>query len=82
MAATITVTAPPAGKQVAIVSSPATSKINWTQIIGAAAIVGSYFGLNLDPPTQAAVAVSLGLATQGITWVLRTFFTNKQPSVG
>ena len=78
----LTVATPEPGKVIAEVSTPSKSKINWTQIIGGAAIIGSYFGLDLDPQTQAAVAVTLGLATQGITWVLRTFFTNTKPSVG
>lgn len=78
----ITVASPAPNKVIAEVSTPSTSKINWTQIIGAAAMIGSYFGIHLDPPTQTAVAVSIGLATQAITWVLRTWFTNTKPSVG
>lgn len=70
----------PAGKTIAVVNAPAWSKINWTQIIGAGAILGSFFGLHVDAPTQAAIITVIGLATQGVTFLLRTFGHGNPPT--
>ena len=53
------------------------SKINWTQVIAAFATLAAVFGLNLSPETQVTVVAMIGLATQFLTVVLRTFFTAK-----
>lgn len=52
------------------------SKINWTQAISMLAMVGTVFGLNLEPQTQADIVVAIGLAQGALTWVFKTFFTN------
>lgn len=69
-------------KEVTVVNTPATSKINWTQFVGAAAMLASYFGLDIPAEMQVQIVMVIGLVTQGLTWVLRTWFTNKSPSVG
>lgn len=52
------------------------SKINWTQAISMLAMVGTVFGLDLPPQTQADIVVAIGLAQGVMTWVFKTFFTN------
>lgn len=81
---TITVEVPKAatGKEVVVVSTPFWSKINWTQFVGAIAMFGTYFGIDLSPEVQTQVVLAIGGVTQLLTWALRTFFTNKQPSIG
>jgi len=78
----VTVATPEPGKVIAEVSTPKTSKINWTQIIAGAAMLGSYFGLHISPEETAAIVVVIGVGGNVVTWVLRTFFTNTKPSVG
>lgn len=74
MAATIQV---PPGKVAGVVSTPWSSKINWTQVIAIAAALASYFGLDLDTKTQAEVLAGIMGVQSLVTWVLRTWFTIK-----
>lgn len=60
------------------VASAWSSKINWTQFVGGAAMLltfatGGKVGLNGDQ--QAAVATTIGLLQAGVTWFLRTYKT-------
>ena len=50
------------------------SKINWASVISVVAAVLTYFGLNLDAETQAAILTAITSVTAVIIWVLRTFF--------
>ena len=64
---------------VAVAVSPATSsKINWTQIISAAAMLLSFMSggkIGLTPEQQAAVAVTIGLLSNVVTVIFRTWFS-------
>jgi hypothetical protein len=53
----------------------ALSKINWTQIIAAAAMLGTVVGFDLDAATQVKIVSFIGFASQALTMVFRTFFT-------
>ncbi len=57
------------------VKSAMTSKINWIQILGVIGMLGSFFGLPFPAETQAAVATSIGVVVQVITFITRTWFT-------
>ncbi len=57
------------------VKSAWASKINWVSLIGVIAMIGSFFGLDLDTATQAALVTAIGTISGVITMVLRTFFT-------
>lgn len=67
---------------VAVVNKPLYSKINWAQIVGAVAVGGAMFipGFHLDPAVQTEIVGGLGLATMGVTWLLRTFGHAKAPA--
>lgn len=58
------------------VKSAWASKINWTQAVAVAAAGLSYFGLNLDAPTQAALLMVITGAQGVATWIIKTWFTN------
>ena len=54
------------------------SKINWTQVVGAAAMIltlltGNRVSLSADQ--QAAIITVIGLIQGLVTWVLKTWFT-------
>ncbi len=57
------------------VKSAAASKINWTAIISAGAMLGSYFGLHLTPEMVGGVVTTIGVGSQLMQFVFRTFFT-------
>ncbi len=57
------------------VKSAAASKINWTAVVSAAAMLGSYFGLNLSPEMVGGVVTTIGVGSQLMQFVFRTFFT-------
>lgn len=50
--------------------SPVESKIMWTQVVGLGAALGTLFGLNMDPATQAMIVTGIvglqGLVTTGL----------------
>ena len=55
------------------------SKINWTQAVAGAAMVVTFVSggqLNIDASQQAAIIVVIGVVSQVITWVWRTWFNN------
>ena len=54
------------------------SKINWTATIGAAATLGTVFGLDLDPALQAKLAATASALTSAAVVVWRTWFTSKK----
>lgn len=56
-------------------NTPARSKINWTQVVGIIAVFGTYFGIDMDAETQAAVATFISAGVMVATSVFRTFFT-------
>lgn len=58
------------------VKSAMASKVNWTQIIGIAAQVGAYMGVDVPPEQQTQIAVVLAATTGIVTWVQRTWFTS------
>jgi hypothetical protein len=54
------------------------SKINWTQAVAAFAMIltlvsGGKVGMDADQ--QAAVVVTIGVACNIATWIMKTFFT-------
>lgn len=51
------------------------SKINWAQLVAMLAMLFTYFGIDLDAGTQAAVLAGITGISTLITWVMRTFFT-------
>jgi hypothetical protein len=51
------------------------SKINWTQIVGFAAMIGTLFGVNVPDDVKVQIVAGIGSAQAVITWVLRTWFT-------
>lgn len=63
--------------EVATINKPAASKINWTQFVGAASSLLAYFGIDLPPELQTQIILAIGIVTQGLTWVFRTWFTKK-----
>lgn len=62
---------------VATVSTPATSKINWTNIISAFVGVAAAFGFIIPQEYQLIVAQILSIMTPLITVWLRTWMTTK-----
>ena len=64
----------------AILSSPAASKINWTQIVSLVVSVAAVFGIVIPAEWQTTFLEVTSLATPLITIVLRTFFTGKPVS--
>lgn len=60
----------------ALVQSAWVSKINWTQAVALAAMILTYFGIDLDPKTQGAILALIVAVTTIGTWVLKTFFTS------
>ncbi len=78
----VTVASPAPNKVIAEVSTPATSKINWTAAVGFLASVAALFGLDISPDTQKIILEAITLIGFPLIAVLRTWFTNKQPSVG
>jgi hypothetical protein len=61
--------------------SPMASKINWTQLVGLLAVLGTVFGLDLDPDFQAQLVATLVAAQAFITIMWRTWFTSKKIKV-
>lgn len=59
------------------INPAAFSKINWTQVVGAVAMLASIFGLDVPADQQVAIVGGIGVATQVLTVILRTFFTAK-----
>lgn len=53
----------------------ALSKINWTQVVAALAMLGTVVGLDLDAATQVKIVTFIGFASQALTMIFRTFFT-------
>jgi hypothetical protein len=60
---------------VADVKSAWLSKINWTQAVGAGAMLLAWFGVDMPPDVRAAIVTMIGAGTQVATWVLRTWYT-------
>ena len=57
------------------IKSDLASKINWTQVVAAVAILGSLFGFELDAQTQLAIVSVIAVGTQVATIIMRTYFT-------
>ena len=57
------------------IKSAALSKINWTQAIGAVAMLGAVFGLDLNADEQAKLVMGIGLVQGLVTYVLKTWFS-------
>jgi hypothetical protein len=54
------------------------SKINWTQAISGAAMLVTFLTggkLNITPEQQVDIVVTIGVVTNIITWVIKTWFT-------
>lgn len=52
------------------------SKINWVQLIGFLAMIGSFFGLEVTPETQAEILAGIVALTTVVTAILKTWFTS------
>lgn len=54
------------------------SKVNWTQVVGGAAMLLALFAGHqvIDSDQQAAILVVIGLVQGGVTWILKTFYTD------
>lgn len=66
-------------KVIVEVKSAWVSKINWTQAIGGAAMVlGWYSGgkINLTADQQLALVTTIGVVSNLVTWVIKTWFTS------
>lgn len=55
----------------------ALSKINWTNIIAAAATLLTVFGIDLTPEAQVQIVSGIALISQLLSVVFRTWFTAK-----
>jgi hypothetical protein len=53
----------------------ALSKINWTQVVAGLAMAATVFGFDLTAEAQASIVMGIGIASQLLTIVFRTFFT-------
>jgi hypothetical protein len=61
------------------VSSAWTSKINWTQAVSATAMILTFATggkVGMDAGQQAAAVVTIGVVTNVVTWVMKTWFTS------
>jgi hypothetical protein len=59
------------------VKSAWASKINWTQAVGATAMIATLVSggqLNITPGEQTAIVVTIGVVSNVITWICRTWF--------
>jgi len=52
------------------------SKINWTQIISFAAMVGALFGFDLSPEEQVTLVTAISGITAAVTMIWRKWFTD------
>jgi len=59
------------------INTPAVSKINWTQVVAAAAMLLTVFGIDLPAETQVTIVTGIALASQFFTMIFRSFFTEK-----
>lgn len=59
------------------INAPALSKINWTNLVAAAATLMTVFGFDLSIEAQAQIVTGIALVTQLLTVVFRTFMTVK-----
>ena len=59
------------------INSAAVSKINWTNLIAAAAGLTAVFGLDISDDLQTKIVTGIALAMPVVNIVLRTFFTGK-----
>jgi hypothetical protein len=60
------------------VASSWVSKINWTQVVSAFAMLLSWYSggkVGLTTDQQLALVTSIGVLTNIVTWVMRTWFT-------
>ena len=53
------------------------SKINWTQVVGFAAQMLAFFGIDMPPELHATVAVIIQGVVNLVTIIQRTYFTTK-----
>jgi hypothetical protein len=67
----------PDGQTVEVpVKSAWSSKINWTELVKAGAVLLTMFGVTLDGETQKMVVAAIVAGGGVVTWVLRTWFNN------
>lgn len=59
------------------INTPALSKINWTNIVAAAAMLLTVFGFELSTETQLQIVTGIGLVSQFLSVIFRTWFTAK-----
>jgi hypothetical protein len=60
------------------VTSSWASKINWTQAVSALAMLLAWYSggkISMTADQQVALVTSIGVITNIVTWVLRTWFT-------
>ncbi len=68
----------PVSVRVPVLPSQAGSKINWTQWISAGAMIVTLVSggaLSVSAEQQLAIVAVIGLGTNVVTWVMRTWFT-------
>jgi uncharacterized membrane protein len=53
------------------------SKINWVQVVGIMATIGTTFGIDLPKEDLLNIVVGIQAAVGVVTWVMRTWFTTK-----
>jgi len=70
------------GKEIAVVSTPGWSKINWAAGIAFLAALAAVFGLDISQETQDTILKVISFGLPVVVGILRTWFTNKSPSVG
>lgn len=58
------------------VKSAWSSKINWTQGVALLAMLGTFFGFDLDTETQGEILAGIIGVQAAVTWVLKTWFTS------
>lgn len=54
------------------------SKINWTQIVGMLAMLGTVFGIDVPDDVKTQLIAGIAGIQAVVTWVFRTWFTTKQ----
>lgn len=67
-----------ADKTTVQIKSAWVSKINWTQAVSGVAMLLAWFSggkIGLTTEQQAAVVTTIGVATNIVTWIIKTWFT-------
>lgn len=75
----MTISADPIPTTVVVATQSAwASKINWAQAVGGIAMLLAWFSggkINLSPEQQVTLVAAIGIVTNLVTWVFKTWFT-------